>query len=277
MEFFGRIVMQPTDSFGLTRHASFRGWLTAMLLLLRMASGEAWNTVMHDTAIQPAATRAAGAHVLYGNPKSLTVTLVLTLTLTLTVTLTLTPTRSSRPCSSRMARGGSGSSNPDTTPNPDPNPNPNPNPTPTPTPTPVTRWERLFAEPNFVVAHAKYLGIEIYVKGLEPHRHARVLQSWQGLVESRLRKLTDVPYLGTLPLWQIRLMPKKQPLLTAQKDAQNGQGQSWLIGYDVDRERLHGGILDLTAKVDPTLTRTQTLTLTLALTPTLTLTQPPSP
>jgi len=112
-------------------------------------------------------------------------------------------------------------------------------------------WERLYAEPNFVVAHAKYLGIEIYVKGLEPHRHARVLQSWQGLVESRLRKLTDVPYLGTLPLWQIRLMPKKQPLLTAQKDAQNGQGQSWLIGYDVDRERLHGGILDLTAKVDP--------------------------
>ena len=114
-----------------------------------------------------------------------------------------------------------------------------------------------------MVAHAKYLGIEIYVKGLEPHRHARVLQSWQGLVESRLRKLTDVPYLGTLPLWQIRLMPKKQPLLTAQKDAQNGQGQSWLIGYDVDRERLHGGILDLTAKVDPTLTRTLTLTLTL--------------
>ena len=66
MEFFGRIVMQPTDSFGLTRHACFRGWLAAMLLLLRMASGEAWNTVMHDTAIRPAATRAAGAHVLYG-------------------------------------------------------------------------------------------------------------------------------------------------------------------------------------------------------------------
>tara|TARA_B110001469_G_C9393217_1_gene202743 strand:+ start:92 stop:550 length:459 start_codon:yes stop_codon:yes gene_type:complete len=102
-----------------------------------------------------------------------------------------------------------------------------------------------------VVAHSKYLGIEIYVKGLEPHRHARVLQSWQGLVESRLRKLTDVPYLGTLPLRQIRLMPKKQPLLTAQNDgAQNGQGQSWLIGYDVDRERLQGNLLDLTAKVD---------------------------
>jgi hypothetical protein len=66
MEFFGRIVMQPTDSFGLTRHACFRGWLAAMLLLLRMASGEAWNTVMHDAAIRPAATRAAGAHVLYG-------------------------------------------------------------------------------------------------------------------------------------------------------------------------------------------------------------------
>ena len=35
-------------------------------------------------------------------------------------------------------------------------------------------WERLFAEPNFVVAHGKYLSIEIYVRGLEPHRHARV-------------------------------------------------------------------------------------------------------
>ena len=34
-------------------------------------------------------------------------------------------------------------------------------------------WERLFAEPNFVVAHGKYLSIEIYVRGLEAHRHAR--------------------------------------------------------------------------------------------------------
>ena len=40
-----------------------------------------------------------------------------------------------------------------------------------------------------------------------------VTPRWQGLVESRLRKLTDVPYLGTLPLATIRLMPKKQPLL----------------------------------------------------------------
>ena len=45
---------------------------------------------------------------------------------------------------------------------------------------------------------------------------------------------------------------KKQPLLghESQKDAQNGQGQSWLIGYDVDRERLQGNMLDLTATVD---------------------------
>ena len=35
-------------------------------------------------------------------------------------------------------------------------------------------WERLFAEPNFVVAHGKYLSIEIYVRGLEAHRHARL-------------------------------------------------------------------------------------------------------
>ena len=66
MEFFGQIVMQPTESFGLTRHANFRTWLPAMLLLLRMSSGEAWNSVMHDCAIQPAAVRAEGAHVLYG-------------------------------------------------------------------------------------------------------------------------------------------------------------------------------------------------------------------
>ena len=50
----------------LAHRPNMAGWLTAMLLLLRMASGEAWNTVMHDTAIQPAAVRAAGAHVLYG-------------------------------------------------------------------------------------------------------------------------------------------------------------------------------------------------------------------
>ena len=110
----------------------------------------------------------------------------------------------------------------------------------------------LIAEPNFVVAHSKYLGIEAFVKGLEPHRHARVLQSWQDLVESKLHKIIDVPYLGMLPLRHIRLMPKKQPLLghESQKDAQNGQGQSWLIGYDVDRERLQGNMLDLTATVD---------------------------
>ena len=45
-------------------------------------------------------------------------------------------------------------------------------------------WGRLFAEPNFVVAHSKYLGIEIYVKGLEPHRHPRVLQSSRRQAES---------------------------------------------------------------------------------------------
>ena len=76
-----------------------------------------------------------------------------------------------------------------------------------------------------------------------------MLQSWQGLVESRLRKLTDVPYLGTLPLKGIRLMPKKHKLLTAQKDAQTGQGQSYLLGYDIDRERIQGTMLDITGKV----------------------------
>ena len=104
-----------------------------MLLLLRMSSGEAWNTamnpnlaptptptpnpnpdptptptpnqawntVMHDTAIQPAATRAAGAHVLYGGWEgkvTLTPTLTLTLTLTLIPTLTLTLTLPKAEC-----------------------------------------------------------------------------------------------------------------------------------------------------------------------------------
>ena len=86
----------------------------------------------------------------------------------------------------------SGAGHPDPNPNPNSNPNPNLNLNPNPNPNPNPR-------------------------------HARVLQSWQGLVESRLRKLTDVPYLGTLPLKGIRLFPKKHKLLTAQKDAQNGQ------------------------------------------------------
>ena len=65
MEFFGQVVMQPVESFGLTRHSSFRTWGSAMLLLLRMSSGEAWNTVMHDCAIMPRGENG----VLYGGER----------------------------------------------------------------------------------------------------------------------------------------------------------------------------------------------------------------
>ncbi len=110
-------------------------------------------------------------------------------------------------------------------------------------------WEALFAEPNFVVAHSKYLAVEIFASGLPPHDYARQLQSWQGLVESRLRKLTDAPYLANLPLANIRLMPKKLPLLTV-RDAQGGAGNCYLVGFDVDKERMQGNELHITAKVE---------------------------
>ena len=110
-------------------------------------------------------------------------------------------------------------------------------------------WGELFEEPDFLVAHQKYLAVEIYATKLPPHEHKKQLDSWTGLVESRLRKLTDMPYLATLPLANIRLWPKKQPLLTV-KNAQDGAGKSYLIGFDLDKERMQGNELHLNAKVD---------------------------
>ena len=64
-----------------------------------------------------------------------------------------------------------------------------------------------------------------------------------------MRKLTDAPYLANLPLANIRLMPKKLPLLTA-RDAQGGAGNCYLVGFDVDKERMQGNELHITAKVE---------------------------
>ncbi|KAL1504417.1 hypothetical protein AB1Y20_010823 [Prymnesium parvum] len=108
-------------------------------------------------------------------------------------------------------------------------------------------WEELFAHSDFCVAHAKYLAAEIFVAGVAEHEHEGLLRSWTGYVESRLRKLTD--FLAYLPLVRIRLMPKKLPLLTV-KDAVRNEGVSYLIGFDVDRSRLKGEMLDLTNKVE---------------------------
>lgn len=108
-------------------------------------------------------------------------------------------------------------------------------------------WEELFAPSDFYVAHAKYLAAEIYVAGVPEHLHESLLRSWTGFAESRLRKLTD--FMTYLPLERIRLMPKRLPLLTV-KDALKNEGISYLVGFDVDRNRIKGNSLDLTNKME---------------------------
>ncbi len=63
-------------------------------------------------------------------------------------------------------------------------------------------------------------------------------------VESRVRKLAD--NLSYLPLCRIRLLPKKLPLLTVG----GHEGVSYLVGFDVDRERLRGDELHMTNQVE---------------------------
>ena len=65
---------------------------------------------------------------------------------------------------------------------------------------------------------------------------------------SRVRKLVDTS-LASLPLCNLRLMPKKLPLLTVE-DADGGRGTSYLIGFDIDKERMQGDELHMTAKVE---------------------------
>lgn len=95
----------------------------------------------------------------------------------------------------------------------------------------------------------------MYVKGVPEHSHEAQLQSWAGFCGSRLRKLLE--YLAYLPLSTLRLLPKKIPLATkpALRMAQGGTGVAYLIGLDVDKERIRrgqgeGAELDLTHKVE---------------------------
>ena len=66
-----------------------------------------------------------------------------------------------------------------------------------------------------------------------------MLRSWSGYCESRVRRLIDT--LGAwdysadqtaLPIENLRLMPKKLPLLSRE-----GEGLSLLIGFDVVKAR----------------------------------------
>lgn len=108
-------------------------------------------------------------------------------------------------------------------------------------------WEEIFAPTDFAISHSRYLAVEIYVHGLPENTMREKYNSWTGFVESRLRKLIE--YLSYLPVCRLRLLPLKHKLLTV-VDAQNGEGLSYLVGFDVDRNRMHGGELHLTNKVE---------------------------
>ena len=113
-------------------------------------------------------------------------------------------------------------------------------------------WEPVFSPTDFVVAHPKYLAVEIYVQDLPEHDFEKQFQSWTGYVESRLRKLVENLTNSYSLVEHLRLMPKKLPLLTeaAKGCAQNGKGQAFLIGFGVDKYNLRGTELDLTRQVE---------------------------
>ena len=112
-------------------------------------------------------------------------------------------------------------------------------------------WERVFEPTDFVVSLEKYLAVEMFVCGLPEHERASKLQGWCGYIESRLRFLAEKLEYG-LPIVNVRLLPKKLPLLSerALTDAQGGDGQAYLIGFAVDRDRLQGTDIHLTNKVE---------------------------
>ena len=115
-------------------------------------------------------------------------------------------------------------------------------------------WASVFEPTDFVVSLEKYLAVEMFVRGVPEHEHASKLQGWCGYIESRLRFLAENLdfYRSGLPLVNVRLLPKKLPLLSerARSDAQGGDGQAFLIGFDVDRDRLQSTDIDLTYKVE---------------------------
>jgi len=102
-----------------------------------------------------------------------------------------------------------------------------------------------------VVSHEKYLVADTYVRGLPEHDRARLLQSWSGYVDSRLRTFVDKFEYG-LPVINVRLLPKKLPLLSdfARADAQGGEGQAYLVGFGIDRDRLQGTEIHVTNRVE---------------------------
>ena len=103
-------------------------------------------------------------------------------------------------------------------------------------------WDELFAPVDFWTGHQKYIGVEIYIDHAAPPAQAEdLLRAWSGFVESRLRKLVE--YLSALPLSRIRLMPKKLPIFS--EKLSGCAGISYLVGFDVDRDRMRGEELHL--------------------------------
>ena len=111
-------------------------------------------------------------------------------------------------------------------------------------------WDAVFAPTDFPVSFSRYLAAEIFVSNLPEHLVSKKYHIWSGYIESKLRKLVET--LSYLPVARLRLLPKKLPLISkvAQEQSQGGEGASYLIGFDIDLERMQGEQLNLTYKVE---------------------------
>jgi poly(A) polymerase len=89
-------------------------------------------------------------------------------------------------------------------------------------------WEELFAPSDFFIKYTHYLACHIV--GTGDNLDSR---SWTGFVESRIRRLTQYPYLETLP---IRRPIQLYPIVS--KTAKSGFSTCYFIGFDLDLDVL---------------------------------------
>ena len=70
-------------------------------------------------------------------------------------------------------------------------------------------WSSVFEPSDFAVAHSRYLAAEIYVRDVPEHERARMMQTWTGFIEARLRGFVERFSGSRLPIQQVRLVPKE--------------------------------------------------------------------
>jgi poly(A) polymerase len=88
-------------------------------------------------------------------------------------------------------------------------------------------WELLFEPSDFFLRYNHYLQCHIVLTGDNAES-----RSWLGFVESRIRRLTQYPYLESLPIkCPIHLFPVKSKTAS-------GLSECYFIGFDLDLDQL---------------------------------------